>query len=564
MKFWWITDPTRLEHEKAAVEALAAEVSWFTLSTWKIDGGRLSMEGELVAHGHIYPFQLLYPDRFPWVPAWVVPQDPDVRWSNHQYGAGGTLCLELRPDNWDPNATGADVLKSAYNLLDQENPLGKGEKQTVPSAHLVNDIQRYDWKQHPILISKACYTRLQAGVHDDVAAIRWSVEDDVWPIMVTDSADRARTEHPASFDLGTWRVTVKVLVTKNAAPKEVDGTREEFADAIGVSLEGIGTEEGVVFVCGTDELAAFHSPKNHGVYPRKWIVLNSAFGERSGHGDVLSAMTVGIVGVGSIGSKLAETLLRSGVRDFVLADGDVFLPENLERHVLDWRDVGFRKVHAMKRRLLQIYNGANVLVVDSNLNWQLSASYQATIVDCFSDCDLLIDASGDEATSRFLGALADYNKTPFLSAKVFEGGFGCLIARAVPEIDANYSDGYGAYVAFCNEQDKVPPSTGHRPYEAISEEGAPVVADDAAVTIASGHAARVAIDILDPEVSLGPNAWLLVGLKKEWIFGGHGHNWQLDVGGPTKAADRLEPDLGLTEFQRELLEGVSSETNDTP
>ncbi len=164
MKFWWITDPTRLEHEKAAVEALAAEVSWFILSTWKIDGGRLSMEGELVAHGHIYAVRLLYPDRFPWVPAWVVPRDPDFRWSNHQYGAGGTLCLELRPDNWDPNATGADVLRSAYNLLDQENPLGKGEKQKVPSAHLVNDIQRYDWKQHPILISKACYARLHVGV----------------------------------------------------------------------------------------------------------------------------------------------------------------------------------------------------------------------------------------------------------------------------------------------------------------------------------------------------------------------------------------------------------------
>ena len=41
-----------------------------------------------------------------------------------------------------------------------------------------------------------------------------------------------------------------------------------------------------------------------------------------------------------MGSKLAASLARSGVRRFVLVEEDVLLPENLVRNDLDWRDVG--------------------------------------------------------------------------------------------------------------------------------------------------------------------------------------------------------------------------------
>ena len=560
MKFWWITNPPRLEQERDAVEALAEDVSWFKITAWEVNDGRLSLVGNIVAHEQTYAVRLLYPDRFPLVPAWVVPQDPEARWSNHQYGAGGTLCLELRPDNWDPNATGADVLQSAFNLLDIENPLGDEVGTTAPSAHVVNNVQSYDWRSHPVLISDACFARLKDGIFNDVTASRWSVEDDVMPILVSDTLDRSQTEYPASSDLETKRVALKVFTARTAPPDAFVGTRQEFADAVGINIDGTDTYEGVVFLTGTDDITAHHSPSGEGVFLRKWIVLHDTFGERSGHGTALSEKTVGIVGIGSVGSKIAESLLRAGVRNFVLVDGDVFLPANLERHVLDWRDVGFRKVHAMKRRLLQIYNGAEVLAIDSNFDWQVSSSHQAINVDCLSSCDLVIDASGDEATSRFLGALAHYNRTPFLSAKVYGGGFGCVIARSIPETDASYSEGYSAYKAFCDAQGRVPPSTGQRAYEAVSDAGKPMVADDAAISMASAHASRVAIDILNPDAEVGPSAWLLIGFRKEWIFDAHGHIWHLDVGGPIEPVKYTKPSARMSEFYDALFKGVLDET----
>ena len=41
---------------------------------------------------------------------------------------------------------------------------------------------------------------------------------------------------------------------------------------------------------------------------------------------VLAERSVTIVGCGSLGSKVASTLARSGIRRFVLVDADIFLP----------------------------------------------------------------------------------------------------------------------------------------------------------------------------------------------------------------------------------------------
>lgn len=53
----------------------------------------------------------------------VYPQDAHERWSLHQYSSGA-LCLEWRTDTWHSDLTGAEVLKSAYKLLEIENCYG--------------------------------------------------------------------------------------------------------------------------------------------------------------------------------------------------------------------------------------------------------------------------------------------------------------------------------------------------------------------------------------------------------------------------------------------------------
>ena len=63
---------------------------------------------------------------------------------------------------------------------------------------------------------------------------------------------------------------------------------------------------------------------------------------------------VAIVGCGSMGSKVAASLARAGVTKFLLIDGDVMKPGNVERNDLDWNAVGAHKVDGVAKRLRAI------------------------------------------------------------------------------------------------------------------------------------------------------------------------------------------------------------------
>ena len=75
----------------------------------------------------------------------------------------------------------------------------------------------------------------------------------------------------------------------------------------------------------------------------------------------LSYAKVAVVGCGSVGSKVATQLARSGVGSFVLVDGDVLSSENLVRNELDWRAVGVHMAPALGARLKEISADCSVI-----------------------------------------------------------------------------------------------------------------------------------------------------------------------------------------------------------
>jgi sulfur-carrier protein adenylyltransferase/sulfurtransferase len=553
---WWLSDFRRVGVEKEAVEALARADDWFALTRWTINEFRFCAEGVITAHGVQYPVRLIYPDQFPNVPAWVEPQDSTVRWSNHQYGAGGILCLELRPDNWRPSATGAEVLRSAYGLLRAENPLGQGVKGKVPSGHRITDMQSYDWGQEPILIGTGCLERLKHGVVNGLSALRWHADDNVWPVYVFDLLDRAKPQHPPSFDLGTLRLELPVIVGHADLPTEGPSDRAALAALLGASLDPEIHKGGLIGIALTaDAIVPYHSKDAASVHRRKWVVLPDDTGHRSDRSAAATEKAVAIVGLGSVGSKIAESVLRSGIIRLLLVDGDVLLPSNLERHTLDWRDVGFRKAHAVRRRLRHIIPGASIDVIPANLNWQRSASVHSEQIERLAACDLIVDATGEASTSLFLGAIAAANERSFVSCSVFEGGLGCLIARSIPSLDPAYSLSRAAYLSYCDQLNVPPPVSGRRTYEALNDAGKPIVADDAAVSMAAAHAARVALDVLDDKVTPADAAWLLIGFRKGWLFERHGHSIALDVGRGTPSQGFIE-DVAARQFAVQLAREV--------
>jgi hypothetical protein len=128
---WFLTNQKLLTREREAIFALQQSTEWLVGLEWTFCGNKLCANVVVKAHNHDYELRLIYPTLFPQVPPIVFPLNASARWSEHQYGgADGPLCLEWGADNWQPEVTGAQILESAYKLLEIENPLG--EQTTAP------------------------------------------------------------------------------------------------------------------------------------------------------------------------------------------------------------------------------------------------------------------------------------------------------------------------------------------------------------------------------------------------------------------------------------------------
>ena len=558
MKIWWMSDTVRLASEKQAVEKISAVDEWFNLDRWTLSNHLLCAEGRIFAHDSTYPIRLIYPDQFPLVPAWVEPQG-EARWTTHQYGKR-TLCLELRPDNWTPTASGADVLQSAFNLLFTEDPLGQGENK-APSDHQVGEIQLFGLVELPVFIGADCMNRLMAGQSNGLRAICWR-GNEMLPIHIHDEDDLQKPHRPPGPNLGSKRAELPVFVSYFPSTCEA-GDRESLVLSSDwqedTANEVLAADHAVVLFLGGGYPVAFSLMPDIKPFRREFHILQDQDGHRTAASQVRGEKCVTIVGVGSVGSKVAETLVRAGVRRLRIIDGDILLPGNLERHSLDWRDVGSRKSTALKERLFEIRPGIDIVAITSNLNWQRSSKNHAWQMDTVAEGDVIVDATGDAATALFLGAVADANNRTFVSIEVFEGGIGGMVATVLPKRDPPFALGRANFLGWCNEQNATPPEPGPKAYEALSPEGAPIAADDAAVTAIAGHAARIVLDILDNRPPPIESAWLLIGLQQGWLFSGHGETIRLNVGRRLETQE-IQRDPDAEKFALDLLKEAVGES----
>jgi len=104
-------------------------------------------------------------------------------------------------------------------------------------------------------------------------------------------------------------------------------------------------------------------------------------------------LRIALLGVGALGSSLAEMLARAGVNELALVDGDLLEAGNVCRHTATLVDVGKAKVQAVAQRLRQLSPMVRVTEVSQELGGSLS-----TIVERLDEYDVIVDCtSSDEA-----------------------------------------------------------------------------------------------------------------------------------------------------------------------
>jgi hypothetical protein len=580
---WFLDDPGRLAQEKAAVERLESEADWLGGAVWGLSSG-LHLDAVIRAGGRDYEVTMAYPEVFPATPPIVRPKNRDERWSDHQWGTGGSLCLEWGPDNWCTDITGAEMLRSAHRLLSTENPLGEGPSMAVPSRHKTSVGQELSGKLLRFYAGGdllSCLAELTDGAEGTLEAclkkqgesyvcvIRrlrpsglraW--EDPSVPAALYNEMDEmgppAGLFYNTRLDAGDIREARKVGDLERLLGEAGHG--DVVLGAAGPHPQGLKRRPDVVLLADDRDEPHLFMLFADGDVLRAAPVRSEARGpnprlpeDSAG----AAGKTVGVVGLGSLGSKLAASLARSGVRRFVLVEADVLLPENLVRNDLDWRDVGQHKVHAVKRRLGLLAPGVEVEVRDLDLTGQESNANVAGALKRLGGCDVIVDATADPDVFNLLAHAAKTYAKPMVWAKVYAGGVGGMVARSRPGLDpapARMRAAYHEVVADSPE----PATPGEGPYAAEEVDGAPFVASDADVAVVAGHAAGLALDTMVRAVnSAYPDSMYLVGLREGWVFEQPFHNIPITMQGLPEEMDEAA-DLGAEsegwKFLRELVE----------
>jgi molybdopterin/thiamine biosynthesis adenylyltransferase len=138
----------------------------------------------------------------------------------------------------------------------------------------------------------------------------------------------------------------------------------------------------------------------------------------------LSSKRVAVVGVGAVGSVAADLLHRSGVGELMLIDGDLVVPGNTTRHLLDGDAVGLPKAYAVANALHKARpRFGTVQWRDERLRTVADA------LTLLADYDVVVDATADSTATAMLTAAARTGTGQLLSACVLADGYAIRVDR---------------------------------------------------------------------------------------------------------------------------------------
>ncbi len=145
--------------------------------------------------------------------------------------------------------------------------------------------------------------------------------------------------------------------------------------------------------------------------------------------NVLANKRIALVGLGAVGSLLAEMLVRSGVGAMTLIDGDIIRPGNCIRHVATLNDVGINKAEVVKDKIITAG-----LISKEDANGKLTVQPQmlqdaVTTEKIFNEHDLIIDATGDNPVTALVCTASRILNRPLITVCLQRGGTVARVDR---------------------------------------------------------------------------------------------------------------------------------------
>lgn len=196
--------------------------------------------------------------------------------------------------------------------------------------------------------------------------------------------------------------------------------------------------------------------------------------------DDLARFTVAVVGVGAIGSVVADLLSRTGIGKLLLLDGERMRPGNYIRHLISVGCVGQRKAEAVAKHIQTTDYSPSAGVYALNVNLRTPEQ----VAEIFDKADLVVDAAGDSTTTELLIGAAESLQKGLLVTYLQRDGDIARLER-YPMLESE------------DQEPPVPPQTDQRELLRESGCGDPVSpASPSSVWVSAGLASLAAADLL--------------------------------------------------------------------
>lgn len=232
------------------------------------------------------------------------------------------------------------------------------------------------------------------------------------------------------------------------------------------------------------------------------------------HGEI-ARKCVALIGLGALGSQVAELLAKAGIGRFRLCDIGRLETGNAVRHVGGVKQFGALKADCVAERLLEINPYLEFSREDI---WTRSATERPSdLVKFLEPADLVICTTADESTEAVVNEYAVLHKKPVLYGRsVHEGAIG-RVFLVRPGTDA-CKGCLAGYVATKRSGGAVPESVIDIPEDTTKplrrECGRPIIAGSGIDLGFTGTlVARIALDFLEETAGI-ENHWIWVGRRK--------------------------------------------------
>jgi hypothetical protein len=139
-----------------------------------------------------------------------------------------------------------------------------------------------------------------------------------------------------------------------------------------------------------------------------------------------------LLGCGSIGSRVAELLLKSGVGTLTLVDKDELRAGNVSRHVLGLDYIGQNKAAGLKKFLHKRNPDAKIGAYDADIVYAPEA-----LSEMIARSDVVVSCMGNDASELFVSSAAAPMGRPTLFCRSYlQGRLGELLIRSPPHNEA--------------------------------------------------------------------------------------------------------------------------------